>query len=282
MTMETTTVENGGGDLAANQNNNGSTKSQSTAPSAGAAAKRSFDVAFLTGVAERRSPLNESRQLEDDRKASPSNNNKIQQQSTAIGAKSAFKKVGKNSLHQDHHHHHQESDVSGAGMAIDLSMPTALAAPYHPFSSFPAIATTLSLQLMQQQQHQQQQMNKTSGMSSLFGHNPAAAAAAAAVAASHPSSCIRTAPSQNICAKCSLSFRMTSDLVYHMRSQHRRSGSGDSGSSSSGSTDPVIRQKRQDKLRCPVCSENFRERHHLTRHMTSHEDRDLEHSNNMK
>ncbi|EFX77687.1 hypothetical protein DAPPUDRAFT_28712, partial [Daphnia pulex] len=66
-------------------------------------------------------------------------------------------------------------------------------------------------------------------------------------------------PSQNVCAKCNLSFRMTSDLVYHMRSQHRRDAN----------TDPV-RQKRQEKLRCPVCGENFRERHHLTRHMTSH------------
>ena len=83
---------------------------------------------------------------------------------------------------------------------------------------------------------------------------------AAALAAS-----LASAPSQNVCAKCNLSFRMTSDLVYHMRSQHRRDAN----------TDPV-RQKRQEKLRCPVCGENFRERHHLTRHMTSHEDRELE------
>ena len=72
-----------------------------------------------------------------------------------------------------------------------------------------------------------------------------------------------SSPSQNVCAKCNLSFRMTSDLVYHMRSQHRRE------------SDPV-RQKRQEKLRCPVCGESFRERHHLTRHMTSHEDREVE------
>ena len=83
--------------------------------------------------------------------------------------------------------------------------------------------------------------------------SPAIAAAAAGMGA----------PSQNVCAKCNLSFRMTSDLVYHMRSQHRREA------------DPV-RQKRQEKLRCPVCGENFRERHHLTRHMTSHDDREVE------
>lgn len=88
---------------------------------------------------------------------------------------------------------------------------------------------------------------------------------AAALAAS-----LASAPSQNVCARCSLTFRMTSDLVYHMRSQHRRDG----GSNSNSGNQDSVRQKRQEKLRCPVCGENFRERHHLTRHMTSHEDRD--------
>ncbi|XP_062603480.1 uncharacterized protein LOC134265251 [Saccostrea cucullata] len=63
--------------------------------------------------------------------------------------------------------------------------------------------------------------------------------------------------SQNWCAKCNTSFRMTSDLVYHMRSHHKRE------------FDPV-KKKRDDKLRCNICQETFRERHHLTRHMTSH------------
>lgn len=63
--------------------------------------------------------------------------------------------------------------------------------------------------------------------------------------------------SQNWCAKCNASFRMTSDLVYHMRSHHKRE------------FDPV-KKKRDDKLRCNICQETFRERHHLTRHMTSH------------
>ena len=62
---------------------------------------------------------------------------------------------------------------------------------------------------------------------------------------------------QNWCAKCNATFRMTSDLVYHMRSHHKRE------------FDPV-KKKRDDKLRCDVCGETFRERHHLTRHMTSH------------
>ncbi|XP_076458616.1 uncharacterized protein LOC143292313 [Babylonia areolata] len=63
--------------------------------------------------------------------------------------------------------------------------------------------------------------------------------------------------SQNWCAKCNASFRMTSDLVYHMRSHHKRE------------FDPMKR-KREEKLKCSICNEAFRERHHLTRHMSSH------------
>lgn len=62
---------------------------------------------------------------------------------------------------------------------------------------------------------------------------------------------------QNWCAKCNATFRMTSDLVYHMRSQHKQ--------------EPAVKKKREDKLKCTVCGETFRERHHLTRHMTSHQ-----------
>ncbi|XP_047986698.1 uncharacterized protein LOC125226681 [Leguminivora glycinivorella] len=70
-------------------------------------------------------------------------------------------------------------------------------------------------------------------------------------------------PAQNVCAKCSISFRMTSDLVYHMRTHHK----------SESVADPN-RRKREDKLKCPVCNESFRERHHLTRHMTAHQDKE--------
>jgi len=96
-------------------------------------------------------------------------------------------------------------------------------------------------------------------MLSLFGSVAAAAAAGAGsggggpLATSFPSMNL----AQNWCAKCNTSFRMTSDLVYHMRSHHKRE------------FDPVKRRK-DDKLRCEVCGESFRERHHLTRHMTSH------------
>lgn len=70
-------------------------------------------------------------------------------------------------------------------------------------------------------------------------------------------------PAQNVCAKCSISFRMTSDLVYHMRTHHK----------SEAVSDPN-RRKREEKLKCPVCNESFRERHHLTRHMTAHQDKE--------
>lgn len=77
-----------------------------------------------------------------------------------------------------------------------------------------------------------------------------------------PSLAALSLPAQNVCAKCNISFRMTSDLVYHMRSHHK-----------SESTD-INRRRREEKLKCPVCAESFRERHHLTRHMTAHQDKD--------
>ncbi|KAK2584826.1 hypothetical protein KPH14_007138 [Odynerus spinipes] len=78
-----------------------------------------------------------------------------------------------------------------------------------------------------------------------------------------PSFAALTLPAQNVCAKCNLSFRMTSDLVYHMRSHHKNESSGE-----------AARRRREEKLRCPVCDESFRERHHLTRHMTAHQDKE--------
>ncbi|CAM5139309.1 unnamed protein product [Natator depressus] len=67
-------------------------------------------------------------------------------------------------------------------------------------------------------------------------------------------------PAQNWCAKCNASFRMTSDLVYHMRSHHKREYA----------LEPLVKRRREEKLKCPICNESFRERHHLSRHMTSH------------
>ncbi|KAJ7986922.1 hypothetical protein DPEC_G00333410 [Dallia pectoralis] len=74
-------------------------------------------------------------------------------------------------------------------------------------------------------------------------------------------------PAQNWCAKCNFSFRLTSDLVQHMRSHHKRAL--DATESGSG----MKRQynvERGDPLKCPICNEVFRQRHHLARHLTSH------------
>ncbi|XP_052006414.1 PR domain zinc finger protein 8-like [Xyrauchen texanus] len=65
---------------------------------------------------------------------------------------------------------------------------------------------------------------------------------------------------QNWCAKCNLSFRMTSDLVFHMRSHHKKEFAAEA----------QVKRRREEKLTCPICNEYFRERHHLSRHMTSH------------
>lgn len=66
---------------------------------------------------------------------------------------------------------------------------------------------------------------------------------------------------QNWCANCNLSFRLTSDLVFHMRSHHKKEHAG-----------PSLHSKRlrAEALTCPICHECFREHHHLSRHMTSH------------
>jgi PR domain zinc finger protein 8 len=93
-----------------------------------------------------------------------------------------------------------------------------------------------------------------------FIRNPAAAILSTLLPTSLSSLSL---PAQNVCAKCNISFRMTSDLVYHMRSHHKNESSHD-----------PQRRKREEKLKCPVCSESFRERHHLTRHMTAHQDKE--------
>ncbi|XP_063065773.1 PR domain zinc finger protein 8 [Engraulis encrasicolus] len=78
-------------------------------------------------------------------------------------------------------------------------------------------------------------------------------------------------PAQNWCAKCSISFHMTSDLVQHMRSHHKRAPSlEEQQQAGDGSQQQGAKQHRRDRLRCPICKESFKERHHLSRHMTSH------------
>jgi hypothetical protein len=82
-----------------------------------------------------------------------------------------------------------------------------------------------------------------------------------------PSLAALSTPQSNWCAKCNIGFRMTSDLVYHMRSIHN---SKDSNSNGNGQASPTKRKREENKLFCTICGEGFKERHHLTRHMISH------------
>ncbi|CAF0792529.1 unnamed protein product [Brachionus calyciflorus] len=81
---------------------------------------------------------------------------------------------------------------------------------------------------------------------------------------------------QNWCAKCNTSFRLTSDLVYHMRTFHRKEEKkcGFSPVSildfSMASTNTEKANREIKFLRCEICNETFKEKHHLTRHFTSH------------
>lgn len=84
----------------------------------------------------------------------------------------------------------------------------------------------------------------------------------------------------NVCAYCQQAFRMTSDLVYHMRSHHKKSVRNDDvdGKGLNGEDEAKMDGKKAKRdqpshpvLKCNICLETFRERHHLTRHMTSHQ-----------
>ncbi|XP_066155985.1 uncharacterized protein [Euwallacea fornicatus] len=95
-----------------------------------------------------------------------------------------------------------------------------------------------------------------------FGADVRGPAAAILTSLLPPSLAALSLPGQNVCAKCNITFRMTSDLVYHMRSHHKNDAND------------MHKRRREEKLKCPVCAESFRERHHLTRHMTAHQDKD--------
>lgn len=98
---------------------------------------------------------------------------------------------------------------------------------------------------------------------------------------------------QNWCAKCNSHFRLTSDLVYHMRTFHRKDEQERTSTPSvlthqnrhEISKDFTVQERsyKLDKLakaiknnretkffKCEICQESFKEKHHLSRHMTSH------------
>ena len=94
---------------------------------------------------------------------------------------------------------------------------------------------------------------------------------------------------QNWCARCGAVFRMTGDLVHHIRGHHRQDAL-DAAAALSAEEDSPPSPKQMSKreqmqpllgnvpreetsrllLRCNICGERFRERHHLSRHLSSH------------
>lgn len=98
---------------------------------------------------------------------------------------------------------------------------------------------------------------------------------------------------QNWCAKCSIGFKLTTDLVNHMRTFHKKDSSPTSNLIEYGSNKLVNNSNKLPEselmmsglltsthgsrstsdvksLRCDICNEVFKEKHHLSRHMTSH------------
>ena len=85
------------------------------------------------------------------------------------------------------------------------------------------------------------------------------------------------ANASNWCARCSMHFRLTSDLVHHIRVHHatRRSHASQSSNSEASTRKSFVSSVSSSSsigtsLQCHICGETFRQRHHLTRHMTSH------------
>ena len=88
----------------------------------------------------------------------------------------------------------------------------------------------------------------------------------------------------NWCAHCSMSFRLTSDLVQHMRNFHRNSSNTNKRLLENNVREVSQRENKNDgngagsnlpdhsgkNFKCNACGEMFKERHHLTRHLSSH------------
>lgn len=95
---------------------------------------------------------------------------------------------------------------------------------------------------------------------------------------SQSSSTAALANASNWCAKCSMQFRLTSELVHHIRVHHatRRHPHPHSHrlqvplDTTTTLARKTVAPTTTTSLTCPICTETFRERHHLTRHMTSH------------
>ena len=116
---------------------------------------------------------------------------------------------------------------------------------------------------------------------------PASNSLAASIAA--PATAPPGAHIRNWCARCGAVFRMTGDLVHHIRGHHRQDAlDATAALSTEDDSPPSPKQmsKREQMhpllgnspreetsrllLRCNICGERFRERHHLSRHLSSH------------
>ncbi|CAF1546949.1 unnamed protein product [Adineta ricciae] len=92
---------------------------------------------------------------------------------------------------------------------------------------------------------------------------------------SQSSSTAALANASNWCAKCSIQFRLTSELVHHIRVHHATRRNHHHHHHRISPELPTARKtvtnsSSSTSLTCHICCETFRERHHLTRHMTSH------------
>jgi hypothetical protein len=84
---------------------------------------------------------------------------------------------------------------------------------------------------------------------------------------------------QNWCAKCNSSFRLTSDLVYHMRTFHRKEENNTEAKIISNLNENALNliksnnarflqesqksSRESNCLRCEICNEVFKEKHHM-------------------
>ncbi len=88
---------------------------------------------------------------------------------------------------------------------------------------------------------------------------------------SQSSSTAALANASNWCAKCSIQFRLTSELVHHIRVHHATRRHYHHQTSTELPSRKILTNSTSTmSLTCHICYETFRERHHLTRHMTSH------------
>uniref|UniRef100_A0A914XC97 C2H2-type domain-containing protein n=1 Tax=Plectus sambesii TaxID=2011161 RepID=A0A914XC97_9BILA len=72
---------------------------------------------------------------------------------------------------------------------------------------------------------------------------------------------------QNCCAMCGTTFRLTGDLVQHMRTNHRNTKIKRSSNKASTKVDS---ESASCNLVCSICEEVFKDEHHLARHTKAH------------